>query len=229
MTSYADRLHKTILEAYGRIVARHMGCKLEIKNAVGPWGNYNVNVSDGNYLSGYLFPDMTVRGLCFFNRGYHGFYQTRDEAQAAVDAFQRNLQSMSTDPQLRGIIDNALQTFVNEGKMFTAFDVTAKVRNDNAKAGIHVYHDVVKNYVHGQFEGGLMGPGYDRVTIPVGNPPPWLYYVPGLHDPNQYMKSTAQQSATAPVSPPLRAVQRPKVIQGATAPVSATFGGIRRG
>lgn len=90
------------------------------------------------------------------------------------------------DATLRGIIDNALSYFAVMGEMFTAFDVTRKVRDDNPE--IHVFHSDVRDYVHQEFGNGkLILLGYDRVTVPVGDPHPWLYYIPGTHDPNRYV------------------------------------------
>lgn len=258
--TYRDRIRQRMLEACDRIVARYIGCQLTIKESPCEYGQFYVSVDDNDHFSGYLYPDLTVRA--YANQGrkspYHGYYRTRDDAQKVIDNFrirEREISSMcrqatsQIDPQLRGIIDNALQDFINQGEMFTAFDVTRKVRNDNAQTGVYVYHEVVKAYVHDKFEadGSFVDPRghlYDRQTIPVGNPPPWLYYIPGVHKVSNYGGLASQPIASSPTRQDIIADGAPDGVPTATPPqkpakpathrttapkpVMATFGGFIR-
>jgi hypothetical protein len=153
-------------------------------------------------------------------------------AKRVVDKFrqkEREIEYMSNQAQLKGVIDNTLQDFVDNKKMFTAFDVTQKIR----QSGIHVFHDVVKTFVHDCYENRsnhFLPSGYDRVTIPIGSPPPWLYYIPGVHDPDtyqQYVNTSSGVKVARQAKPATVAATLTKITDDA--PLIATFGGIRRG
>jgi len=71
--------------------------------------------------------------------------------------------------EVKGIVDG----LVGKGEMFTAFDVTRRLRAD----GFWVEHRDVKDVVHGMFErGSLSGTGYVRTLVPVPSKSPAFVY-----------------------------------------------------
>jgi hypothetical protein len=140
---------------------------------------------------------------------------------------------MSVDSQLKGVLDNALNDFINQHKMFTAFDLTAHIRNSNSANGLHVFHSVVKQYVHDRFDDPrslFNGVGYDRQLASFGNPPPWVYFIPGVHDPAKYapvvFSDVTQPPAPVPAAPTQFAPKPPQA--QAKKAVAAAFAGITR-
>lgn len=49
---------------------------------------YYVEVA-GHNVHGYLFPDGKVKILCYDNDDYNGWYTTREDAQAAIDTYNK--------------------------------------------------------------------------------------------------------------------------------------------
>jgi hypothetical protein len=153
------------------------------------------------------------------------WFDSLPRAQIAINEYQRKKKmntATSSNTQLRGIIDTALNEMAGNQMMFTAFDVTRKIRKDNPS--LHIYHDVVKQYVHDQYEGGsgIFGATYDRVLADFGDPQPWIYYIPGANDPKTYKASPAPDAAIT--IPPLN--PKPTNNKGARV-VVGTFSGFR--
>lgn len=209
---------------------------MEIVDKVCEYGNYAVRVTNEFDHDGYLYDDASIRLALFPSskrsvKKLNGFYFSTQDAQAAIDKFKELCgdkpvsHTNKIDNQLRGILDNALTDFVSNGRMFTAYDVTTKVRNDNP--GLHVFHTVVKEFVHGEYD-GKNGPftnsPYDRVLTPIASPPPWLYYLPGTHDPNTYQRDGNVKSQPA-ASVSTSTKNKPKGVFRKA--VEAVFGGIR--
>lgn len=80
-------------------------------------------------------------------------------------------------------IEDVVNEFVNDNKMFTAWDVTTTVRK---RSKDRVQHFEVKKEVHRMFDNGGMDT-YCRqlANLPNVNPQPWLYYPPTA-DPTLY-------------------------------------------
>jgi hypothetical protein len=76
--------------------------------------------------------------------------------------------------QFAGLINDVVNEFVNDSKMFTAHNVTAEVRRRTTD---RVQHDEVKREVHGLFNSGTMF-SYNRslACLPGVNPQPWVYH-----------------------------------------------------
>lgn len=184
------------------------------------YGNYYVRVRNQFGFTAYLYPDLQVRGRLVGKNGLAGYFLTLSDADSAINSFINLYEDKPTmghkiDATVRGMMDNALQDMIIQQRMFTAFDVTSSVRASNPN--IHVFHDVVKEYVHDQYEnGGLLArSGYDRTLVPIGNPNPWCYFIPGKHNPGQY-GGTPNDNAT-----PVPSVKAPRQQQRNT--VRAVF------
>jgi hypothetical protein len=78
-------------------------------------------------------------------------------------------------------VRNELAEFVRMNRIFTAFDITKRVR----KRGVRCRHDQVKEIVHRMFEAGCIT-GYTRSLADIGTgTQPWLY-CPFTRDPSEY-------------------------------------------
>lgn len=199
------------------------------------YGNFYVTVTNIYTYVGYLHPDMTIRTRPAFASGFNGYYLTHHEAEKAVDQFlSSNLKGKvknmchqtQIDSKLRSMLKDTVKEFVRNGKMFTAFDVTTRIRDDNP--GVRVYHSVVKQYVHDLYDNrDSVFDGYDRTIINISTPPPWCYFIPGVHDPSTY------GIVTNPVPQPATTVVKGKggasFVKRAKSVLVATFGGITGG
>lgn len=103
-----------------------------------------------------------------------------------------------TDSVLIKMIDDVIYHFILENRMFTASDVTCRIRKDNPN--LLIYHNLVKEHIHQHYEDGeeLLQAGYERTVIPIANPQPWLYYLPALHDPNTYAPNFSSSPTPVP-------------------------------
>ena len=80
------------------------------------------------------------------------------------------------------IVEEVVDEFITQGKMFTAWDVTKVAK----QRGADEPHRFLKGAVHGMFaDGTLPNSGYSRSIINVGSPPPWVYH-PVNADPQDY-------------------------------------------
>jgi hypothetical protein len=82
---------------------------------------------------------------------------------------------MVMDPSIRRVISHVVQDFVNEGKMFTAFEVSLAVK----ERGVDERHRTMRDTVHEViFELGDPA-GYTRTLRDVGAPEQaWVYHMP---------------------------------------------------
>ena len=98
---------------------------------------------------------------------------------------------------LNEIVD-VVNEFVNDGNMFTAWDVTVAVRK---RSKDRVQHFEVKKEVHRMFDNGSMS-SYNRqlANLPNISPQPWLYFPPSA-DPSAYTGKPAVAPAAALPSP----------------------------
>lgn len=96
-------------------------------------------------------------------------------------------------------IENVVNDLVNNGTMFTAWDVTLAVRK-TVKA--RVQHFEVKREVHQMFDNGNMV-GYNRelANLPNVDPQPWIYYPPSA-DPKTYTGKPVAPAAAAALPAP---------------------------
>jgi len=107
------------------------------------------------------------------------------------------------DTTIEQAIRDAVEKFVNDGFMFTAFDVTRTVRKDLGK-GTFVSHSDVNSIVQSMYGNGEMN-SHVRDLINVGaNVEPWLYYHPysdvANYDPHWIDNDPDQDSMKADVS-----------------------------
>ena len=95
--------------------------------------------------------------------------------------------------------ENVVNDFVNNGTMFTAWDVTLAVRK-TVKAKVQHYE--VKREVHQMFDNGNMV-GYNRelANLPNVDPQPWIYYPPTA-DPKTYTGKPVAPAAAAALPAP---------------------------
>lgn len=170
-------------------------------------GNYCIVAILEGEVVGYLYPDRhiykKVDATCYF--------KTVIEAEQLINSIEEDRMSVQ-NAQLKGVLNNTLSDFVSQKKMFTAHDVTQKIRNENPS--LKVFHSTIKEYVHDQFENNNAMPGWDRTLIDVGQPNPWLYYLKGVHDPAKYGSAKPQTKTVTPK------VTKRVVLKG-------TFGGIK--
>lgn len=96
------------------------------------------------------------------------------------------------------LIEDAVNNFVNDNKMFTAFDVTKEVRGQTQD---RVYHDEVKKEVHKMFHNNRVS-GYARslASLPNANPQPWLYHPVNVNTSLYQGSPVADNAANAPVA-----------------------------
>ncbi len=78
------------------------------------------------------------------------------------------------DAALTAVIEGVIDDKVQNGELFTAWDVTVEVRN----RGHRDRHNNIKNVVHDYFARGQMGADYNRTLINVPGAPiqPWCYH-----------------------------------------------------
>src|SRR5262252_3992392 len=87
------------------------------------------------------------------------------------------------DAALQSVIESVVNDKVQDGEMFTAYDVTKEVRN----RGHRERHDNIKQVVHDYYGRGLMGPDYTRTLIPIaGAPMPAFLYHRHTDDPTTF-------------------------------------------
>jgi hypothetical protein len=94
-------------------------------------------------------------------------------------------------------ITDVVNNFVNDNKLFTAYDVTVEVRK---KVSGRVPHDEVKREVHKLFNSGSIF-GYNRALANLSgvNPQPWVYH-PLAADPTTYDGKPVCQNPVAAVA-----------------------------
>jgi hypothetical protein len=121
--------------------------------------SYVVNDGDGRYL----YPDGRIHSSCFMNNGYHGWYKTEADAQAAIETHNkkekvmRNAVSMTT---LSDLVCDALANLTSQEVFFTAYDVTLKLRAENP--GCDISHTMVRDLVSDAYYNGDLRKVYER-------------------------------------------------------------------
>lgn len=100
-------------------------------------------------------------------------------------------------------IENVVNDFVRDNKLFTAYDVTLAVRQ---KVKDRVQHHEVKREVHKMFDSGNVF-GYNRTLANLAgvNPQPWIYH-PLAADPTLYSGSPTCYNPVASVAASLSVV-----------------------
>jgi hypothetical protein len=191
------------------------GVHLSLKVIENPteYGNFYVSATNQHGFVGYLYPDLSIRKHTAFYRKFNGYYFLHSNARDVIENFLNPIpkeQNMTKNRPLHTILDMGLSSLIQENAMFTAWDVTCRIRKDNP--GVQVFHSVIKDYVHKRFEDGTLPLAYDRVLIPDYVPNPWCYYIPGQHDHKNYRLGTL-----------------PRPTEGNNKVVNATFGGITGG
>jgi hypothetical protein len=104
---------------------------------------------------------------------------------------------MSNDPVSK-IITATVDGFVKDGKMFTAFDVTTKIRS----MGVYCKHNAVKADIHSAMADVIDdgSEGYEKTLADVDATNRAFVYHKSTDDPHTYYQST-DSSATTPATP----------------------------
>ena len=114
------------------------------------------------------------------------------------------LSSSDLEAKVRGVVD----ALIDDGKMFTAYDVTKSLRS----AGFWVEHRDVRECVHGMFERGEMsGTGYARTVIPIPGKAPAFCYHLYTKDASEYDEMSFGQAVDEDEAPsPIKKVPHAK-------------------
>lgn len=121
---------------------------------------------------------------------------------------------MSNDPTSK-IITKVINDFVEDGKMFSAFDVTTKIRG----MGVYCKHNAIKTDIHSAMS-DVMDEGsenYEKTLVDTGSYRTFVYHK-STDDPYTYKSDT--DGSTATVAPKAVATPAPKtnsVIAGQSA------------
>jgi hypothetical protein len=113
--------------------------------------------------SGYLYPDGTIKPGCYVNANYNGWYKTEADAQAAIDTYnekEKNMRTRCPLGQLKDLVENALVDLTDNDVMFTAYDVTLKLRSENPS--IDIDHSTVRDFVSNAYYNGDLRKVYER-------------------------------------------------------------------
>ncbi len=114
--------------------------------------------------NGYLYPDLQIFNECRQTDFYHGWYETKQDAQLAVDVYQgreTNMRQKITDSMLVIAVENVLTMWIQQSKMFTAYDVTCQIRKD--APGDDIHHDRVRTIIETKYlTGRFTAEGYRR-------------------------------------------------------------------
>ena len=117
-----------------------------------------------------------------------------------------------------GTAQQVASSMVSGKTMFTAFDVTKKVRQLVGR-NVNVRHDVVRDTIHQMFQHGVMGADYTRTSLPVGdNGEVAFVYHHYTDDANDYLKIINVPATTAAANPAIPAtVQQPAPLPASAA------------
>lgn len=101
------------------------------------------------------------------------------------------------DSTTMGHIEEVVQEFVDDQRMFTAYDVTIRVREIVGRS-VQVRHNDIKNDIHREMAQHLDG-DWQKTLCDVGAPVPAFVYYHFMSDPNSYEphKRSDSQQATA--------------------------------
>jgi hypothetical protein len=119
------------------------------------------------------------------------------------------MNSLSTGSvNIVGIAQQVTSSMVSGRTMFTAYDVTTKVRQIVGRA-VSVPHPTVRDAVHQMFMHGAMGADYSRQSLRVGSSGDAAFvYHHAADDPNDYLNIiNAHGVATAAPSAPATVIQ----------------------
>lgn len=100
------------------------------------------------------------------------------------------------DSTILGHINDVVEEFISEQKMFTAYDVTLKVREIVGK-GVSVRHNEIKNDIHGVMSTHLGGDwNRELVQVVSGKEPAFVYHY-FMDDPHQYPSQKNPSSSSS--------------------------------
>ena len=85
------------------------------------------------------------------------------------------------DKELEDLVDSKLDQLVGAGQMFTSYDVTKQLREDNPI--LNIIHEKVKEIVENIYNSNY---NLTRSLINIATPNPWLYH-DYYQDPNDYV------------------------------------------
>jgi bifunctional DNA-binding transcriptional regulator/antitoxin component of YhaV-PrlF toxin-antitoxin module len=125
---------------------------------------------------------------------------------------------MTLEPEAQIRIDDIVGTWVGEGRMFTAFEVSLEVK----RQGVTARHRNMRDYIHDSVFRAASNVGYTRTLVEVGAPDPAWVYHPVYADPATYVPLDRSQYGPTRASKPGRVLHKSSLPQGA-------FGTDRRG
>lgn len=126
------------------------------------------------------------------------------------------------DAVMMGHIEDVIEKFVDEQRMFTAYDVTCEIRT-NVGRGVNVKHSNIKNDIHKEMAQHLDS-DWQKSLQDVGAPVSAFVYYHFMSDPTQY---EPQSRGSAPAATPAtdgNHQHSSPAIATATAPATATVG-----
>ena len=120
---------------------------------------------------------------------------------------------MNTSNLIHTSVEKIIAEYTAAKRMFTAWDITLRLRYD----GVQAAHHQVKQLVHQAFEGYTMDRDYTRSIVNVAGATPWLYHSfsndPSAYDPRaNHPKYITPPSTSASPDFPAATVQPPQVV-----------------
>jgi hypothetical protein len=170
------------------------------KCAVGKPCFYYVSVNGDQY--GYLYPDGSIQNGCYQSSIRHGWYSTKEAAEAAIETYNKKEKTMrQAVPSLTlySLADDALADLTSQKMMFTAYDITLKLRSENP--GLNIVHESVRDYITNEYYNGANFNGYHRELrdLPGQNVQAFVY-APTGSDFSKYGAVTQPPTASVPAS-----------------------------
>src|SRR5688572_27724963 len=122
---------------------------------------------------------------------------------------------MALEPAVEGILTEVITTFFNEGRMFTAFEVSLAAK----ERGVEDRHRSMRERIHELIhEVGGPGGGYSRTLMDVGAPEQAWVYHPLTANPYLYEPLMRHDAPRRPRTDPVpRAPRNPAAIRRGTA------------
>lgn len=102
------------------------------------------------------------------------------------------------DPVMAGHIEDVIEKFVDEQRMFTAYDVTCEIRT-NVGRGVNVKHNDIKNDIHKEMAQHLDS-DWQKTLQDVGAKVSAFVYYHFMSDPTGYEPQSRGSSSSAPAS-----------------------------
>ncbi len=170
-----------------------------------PYGDYYISKRVAEDACEYIHHDLSIHSSVgsIPTEKYPGRYKTRQEAERVLNDYYKyqeknNMRTKITDAVMNDLIYGALEELTDKGDMFTAYDVTTKIRSENPLLDID--HHRVRIYVASVFENGeYFFRGWGRSIVDIGKPEqPYVYYTDN-QDPYSYRPTTTAVTASTTI------------------------------